>query len=172
MLELLIRTLGTNFNEILSEIHIFSFKKMFLKMSSGKWRPLCFGLNVLIYIPDPAPASAAAATRISSISIKASRCIFAAIGLCINILPLFRCRYVILMASQMTGNSIGYSTDRSGCQQIEHHSSTLLPFVRGIHWWPVHSLHKRLVRKTITVHEFIIWLIGNVSVIIYHNNLA
>ena len=25
----------------------FSFKKMYLKMSSGKWRPSCLGLNVL-----------------------------------------------------------------------------------------------------------------------------
>ena len=31
-----IRTLGTNFSEILSEIHAFSFKKMHLKMSSAK----------------------------------------------------------------------------------------------------------------------------------------
>ena len=44
---LLIRTLGINFSEILSEIHTLSFKKMYLKMSSGKWRPLCLGLNVL-----------------------------------------------------------------------------------------------------------------------------
>ena len=44
---LLIRTLGTNFSEILSEIHTYSFKKMHLKMSSAKWRPFCFGLNVL-----------------------------------------------------------------------------------------------------------------------------
>ena len=44
---LLIRTLGTNFSEILSEIHIFSFKKIHLKMSSGKTRPFCLGLNVL-----------------------------------------------------------------------------------------------------------------------------
>ena len=27
----------------------FSFMKMHLKMSSGKWRPFCLGLNVLIY---------------------------------------------------------------------------------------------------------------------------
>ena len=33
---LLIRTLGTNFSEILSEIHAFSFKKMHLKVSSAK----------------------------------------------------------------------------------------------------------------------------------------
>ena len=43
----LIRTLGTNFSEILSEIHSFSFKKMHLKMSSAKWQPFCLGLNVL-----------------------------------------------------------------------------------------------------------------------------
>ena len=41
---LLIRPIGTNFSEILSEIHSFSFKKMHLKMSSAKWRPFCFGL--------------------------------------------------------------------------------------------------------------------------------
>ena len=38
---LLIRTLGTNFSEIFSEIHKFSFRKIHLKMSSGKWRPSC-----------------------------------------------------------------------------------------------------------------------------------
>ena len=44
---LLIGPLGTNFSEIIIEIYIFSFKKMHLKMSSGKWRPFCLGLNVL-----------------------------------------------------------------------------------------------------------------------------
>ena len=39
--------LGTNFNEILIEIHINSFKKIHLKMSSGKWRPSYLGLNML-----------------------------------------------------------------------------------------------------------------------------
>ena len=43
----LIRPLETNFSEISIEIHTFSFRKMHLKMSSGKWRPLCLGLNVL-----------------------------------------------------------------------------------------------------------------------------
>ena len=45
---LLIRTFRTHFSEIVSEIHTFSFKKMHLKMSSGKWRPSCLGLNVLM----------------------------------------------------------------------------------------------------------------------------
>ena len=44
---LLIRPLETNFSEILIEIHIFSFKKMHLKTSPGKWWPFCLGLNVL-----------------------------------------------------------------------------------------------------------------------------
>ena len=43
---LLIGPLGTNFSGILIEIHTFSFMKMHLKMSSGKWRPFCLGLNV------------------------------------------------------------------------------------------------------------------------------
>ena len=42
---LLIRPIGTNFNEILIEINIISFKEIHLKMSSGKWRPFCLGLN-------------------------------------------------------------------------------------------------------------------------------
>ena len=45
---LLIGPLGTNFSEILIGIQTFSFKKMHLKMSSAKWRPVCLGLNVLM----------------------------------------------------------------------------------------------------------------------------
>ena len=45
---LLIGSLGTNFSEILIEIQILSFMKMNLIMSSGKQRPFCLGLNVLI----------------------------------------------------------------------------------------------------------------------------
>ena len=37
-----------NFSELLIEIHKFSFNKMHLNMSSGKWQPCCLGLNVLI----------------------------------------------------------------------------------------------------------------------------
>ena len=45
---LLSRTFRTHFSEIISKTHTFSFKKMHVKMSSGKWRPSCLGLNVLI----------------------------------------------------------------------------------------------------------------------------
>ena len=44
---LLIGSTGKNFNAIFIEIHTFSFTKIHLKMSSGKWRPFCLGLNVL-----------------------------------------------------------------------------------------------------------------------------
>ena len=44
---LLIGPLGTNFTEILSEIHSLSYKKMHLKMSSAKCRSFCLGLHVL-----------------------------------------------------------------------------------------------------------------------------
>ena len=48
ILLLVIGSVGTNFSEILIEIHIFSFKKMHLKMSPGKCQPFCLGLNVFI----------------------------------------------------------------------------------------------------------------------------
>ena len=47
---LLIGTLGTNFSEMLIEILTFLFKKIHLKMSSGKWRPFCLGLKVLLLV--------------------------------------------------------------------------------------------------------------------------
>ena len=52
---LLIGPLGINFNEISIGIQTFSFKKIHLKMSSGKWRPFCLGLNVLNYVSERGP---------------------------------------------------------------------------------------------------------------------
>ena len=46
---LLIWPLGTNFGEISIDIQTFSFKKIHFKMSSGKWRPFCLGLDVLTH---------------------------------------------------------------------------------------------------------------------------
>ena len=42
-----IRPQGTYFSEILFKIQKFSVENMYLKMSSGKWRPCCLGLHVL-----------------------------------------------------------------------------------------------------------------------------
>ena len=44
---LLIGRLGKKFCEIVIEIYTFLFKKLHLKMSSGKWRPFCLNLNRL-----------------------------------------------------------------------------------------------------------------------------
>ena len=44
---MLIGLFGTNFIEILIKIHTLSFKKMYLKISSAKWRLFCLGLNEL-----------------------------------------------------------------------------------------------------------------------------
>ena len=45
---LFIGHLRTNFSEIVIGIHTFSLKKIHWNVSSGKWRPFCLGLNVLI----------------------------------------------------------------------------------------------------------------------------
>ena len=42
----LIAPLEKEFSEISIDIHTFSFKKMHLKISYGKWRPFCTGLKV------------------------------------------------------------------------------------------------------------------------------
>ena len=49
---LLIGPLGTNFNEIVIEIHTLAFKKMHSKLSSAKSRLFRPGLNVLSYQVD------------------------------------------------------------------------------------------------------------------------
>ena len=51
------------------------------------------------------------------------------------------------VASQITGVSIVYSTVCSGADQINHQSSALLAFVRGIYRWPVNSPHKGPVTR-------------------------
>ena len=48
----IVRPLGTNFSEILFEIHIISFKKIHLKMSSGKWWPFCLNVLKLIHVSN------------------------------------------------------------------------------------------------------------------------
>ena len=51
------------------------------------------------------------------------------------------------MAPQITSLTIVYSTVYSGAYQGEHQSSAALAFVRGIHRWPVNSLHKGPVTR-------------------------
>ena len=44
---------------------------------------------------------------------------------------------------QITNVSIVCSTVGLGADQRKHQSSASLAFVRGIHWWPVNSPHKK-----------------------------
>ena len=50
---LLFEPLGTKFNEILIEIHIFSFIKMHLKILFAKWQPFCPGGDELSILSCP-----------------------------------------------------------------------------------------------------------------------
>ena len=54
---------------------------------------------------------------------------------------------MVTMASQITSLTIVYLTVYSGADQRKHLSSTSLPFVRGIHRWPVNSPYKGPVRQ-------------------------
>ena len=54
---LLIGPLGTNFSEIWIKIDIFSFKKMHLKISSGKWRPSCLASKCWGKLTMPYPTT-------------------------------------------------------------------------------------------------------------------
>ena len=74
---LLIRPVGTYFSEILIEIQKFSFKKIDLKMSSGKWWPSRLGRNMLTFhtkslIAHESIPSVFANTSIVSLSMQLS----------------------------------------------------------------------------------------------------
>ena len=64
---------------------------------------------------------------------------------------LYICHYsdviMSMMASQITGVTIVYSTECSGTGQRKHQSSASLAYVRGIHRWPVNSPHKGPVTR-------------------------
>ena len=71
---LLIGPLGTNFSEFSIKILTFSFTKMRLKVSSAKWRPFCFGLNVLKWWYYIFCTSVPYILRITSIFGRCHRC--------------------------------------------------------------------------------------------------
>ena len=109
---LLIGPLGTNFNDLLIKIHTFSFRKIHLKMLSGKWRPFCLGLNVSRITGD------------------------------YPLLNTLRPRQNGRHFADDIFKWILYSTVYSGVDHRKHQSSASLAFVRGIHRSPVNSPHK------------------------------
>ena len=60
------------------------------------------------------------------------------------------------MASQMTSLTIVYLTVYSGTDERKHQSSASLAFVRGIHQWPVNSLHEGPVTRKMFPFEDVI----------------
>ena len=61
-------------------------------------------------------------------------------------------------ASQITSLAIVYSTVYTGAGQRKHQSSTSLAFERGIHRWPVNSLHKWPVTRKIFPFDDVIMI--------------
>ena len=59
------------------------------------------------------------------------------------------------MASQITGVSIVCSTNCYGADQRKHQSSVSLAFVKGIHQWPVDSLHNEPVTRMFSFDDVI-----------------
>ena len=75
------------------------------------------------------------------------------------------------MASQITGLTTVYSTVYSDADQRNHQSPASLAFVRGIHRWPMNSLHKGPVaRKMLPFDDVIIKSEILNSIITYINN--
>ena len=67
------------------------------------------------------------------------------------------------VASQITSLTIVYSTVYSGKDQRKHQSSASLAFVRGIHWGPVNSPHKRPVTWKMFPFDDVIMFFNNWS---------
>ena len=61
-----------------------------------------------------------------------------------------------IIASQITSLRIVYSTVYSDADQIKHHSSASLAFVRGIHRGPVNSPHKWPVTRKMFLFDDVI----------------
>ena len=66
-----------------------------------------------------------------------------------DLTELFHYKDIIMsaMASQITSLTTVYSTVYSGADQRKHQRSASLAFVRGVHRWPVNSLHKGPVMR-------------------------
>ena len=128
---LLIWPLRTKFSEILMEIHTFSFKKMHLKMLSGKWRPFCLSLNVLTASTVLFLASYCQVIEPSQQSYD---------GLCAP--------YIYGSSASMTNNShcvmkATYQCNSSGCC-LEWYLITSVQSVLQITWLTIQVHHSRV----------------------------
>ena len=106
---LLIRPSKTNFNEILIEIDVFSFRKINLKMSSGKWRPFCLGLNILKRFTG----------TLHELSAYYCTCWYRSIALCPS--------SSLILSTQGQGSTFSFLVDTFICRKISNITRTKSP---------------------------------------------
>ena len=131
---LLIGPLGTNFSEMLIEIRTFSFKKIHLKMSSGKCRPFCLGLNVFMLSPPMSGRGGGGGGLVHGLTLLA-------LEWGISITLRWRHNGCDSVSNHRPHVCLLYRLFRRRYQR-KHQSSASLAFVRGIHRVPVNSPHK------------------------------
>ena len=76
------------------------------------------------------------------------------------------------MASQITSLTIVYSTVYSGADKTKYQSSASLACARGIHRWPVNSLHKGPVTRKMFPFDDVIMVHVSSYALVFHSVLS
>ena len=123
---------------------IFSFTKMYLKVSSAKWRPFCLDLNVLTWESPYLERALGEYWNLHKVMWSHGNISCITGPLWGESLVLCHYKDVIMatMSSQITSLKIVYSIVYSDADQSKYQSSASLAFVCGIHRRPVNSPHK------------------------------
>ena len=154
---LLIEPLGTNFSETLIAIYTFPFKKIHLKMSSGKWRPSCLGLNVLKLIMVTTSSATSDRKAVTMMTYRNSLQQWCQT-------PHYSDVIMGTIAPQITSLTIVDSIVYSDADQRKYQSSASPAFVRGVHRGPVNFPHKwPVTRKMIQFDDVIMTMWKNIA---------
>ena len=139
-------------SEILIEIYTFPFKKMHLKMSSGKWRPSCLGLNVLIHWTHVADKCDVEVRRYD-LHLEDTKALYTS-----DVES-----WVVVFHHDVSGLSdrlMNYRNDLHDDVIKWKHFPRYWPFVRGIHRSPVNSQHKGQWRGALMFSLIWAWING------------
>ena len=138
---LFIRTLGTNFGEIVRNIYTFSFKKMHLKMLSAKWQQFCLGLSVLITM---LPWDELKGYKGWGWNVATCEREICQTCKCFSLFNIFE-RIPVPLAPVLADLSCSGSTTGSFHQQFFHHNSNVMEI-----WFCSHSYYELI--STIILH--------------------